>query len=215
MALRILTRWRSRTSPGLIMRISLIVSFFFHLVLLLTFQDAFPLYPDSEDLRTYSVELIRPPVEDMDRGEKADGDIDKSKEETKPLPEETQDTISLDTDDKRYVSYARLIKERIIMHWSYPPEAKNNLVEGRLLVLFSLSKDGTLPRLDITKSSGYSILDQEAAKAIRSSAPFPSFPEHITVSRLNVRASFDYNITAKRSSKNTGGRRQDTGKKKE
>jgi TonB family protein len=198
MTVRILTRWRSRSSPGLIMRISLTISFFFHLVLLLTLQDAFPLYPDSEDLRTYVVELIRPPVEDMDRQEKADGDIDKPKEEAKPLPEETQDTISLDTDDKRYVTYARLIKERIMMHWSYPPEAKNKLVEGRLLVLFSLSRDGALTRLDITKSSGHGILDQEAAKAIRSSSPFPSFPEHVTVSRLNVRASFDYNIASKR-----------------
>jgi TonB family protein len=198
MTVRMLTRWRSRTSPGLIMKISLVISFVFHVVLLLTFKNAFPLYPNPEDLRTYVVELIRPPVEDMDRQEKADGDIDKPKEEAKPLPEETQDTISLDTDDKRYVSYARLIKEKIMIHWSYPPEARNNLVEGRLLVLFSLNREGALTRLDITKSSGHSILDQEAAKAIRASSPFPSFPEHITVSRLNVRANFDYNIASKR-----------------
>ena len=180
------------------MRISLIISFLFHLVLLLTFQNAFPLYPDSEDLRTYVVELIRPPVEDVDRQEKADGDIDKPREETKPVPEETQETISLDTDDKRYVTYARVIKEKIMMHWSYPPEAKKNLVEGRLLVLFSLNREGALTRLDITKSSGHGILDQEAARAIRNASPFPSFPEHITVSRLNVQATFDYYITAKR-----------------
>jgi TonB family protein len=197
MALRMLTSWRSRPSPGLIMKISLTISFLLHLVLILGLRNAFPLYPDSEDLRTYMVELIRPPVEDMDRQEKADGDIDKPKDKAKPVPEETQETISLDTNDKRYVTYARVIKERIMMHWSYPPEAKKNLVEGRLLVLFSLNREGALTRLDITKSSGYGILDQEAAKAIRNASPFPSFPEHITVSRLNVRATFDYCITTK------------------
>jgi TonB family protein len=210
MALRLLTRWRSKTSPGLIMRISLIISFLFHLVLLLTFQNAFSLYPDSEDLRTYVVELIRPPVEDMDRQDKADADIDKPKEEAKPLPKETQETISLDTDDKKYVTYARVIKERIMMHWSYPAEAKKNLVEGRLLVLFSLNREGDLTRLDITKSSGHGILDQEAATAIRNASPFPSFPEHITVSRLNVQASFDYYITTKRGVKKTEDRSQKT-----
>jgi TonB family protein len=198
MALRMLTSRRSRPSPGQIMKITLIISLLFHLVLLLSFRNAFPLYPDSEDLRTYTVELIRPPVEDMDRQEKSNGDIDKPKDKAKPVPEETQETISLDTNDKRYVTYARVIKERIMMNWSYPPEAKKNLVEGRLLVLFSLSRDGALTRLDITKSSGYGILDQEAAKAIRNASPFPSFPEHITVSRLNVRATFDYCITTKR-----------------
>ena len=185
----------------MIMRICLMISVLFHVVLLLSFRDAFPLYTDPEDLRTYEVELLRPPVEDMDRQEKADADIEKLKEEPKPVPEETQETISLDTDDKRYVTYARVIKERIMAHWSYPQEARNNLLEGRLLAVFSLNKEGSLTRLDIRESSGYDILDREAARAIRNASPFPPFPEHITVSRLNVQATFDYYITAKRTKK--------------
>jgi TonB family protein len=198
MAPRIPLSWKNKTSSGMIMRICLMLSILFHVVLLLSFQDAFPLYTDPEDLRTYEVELLRPPVEDMDRQEKADADIEKLKEEPKPASEETQETISLDTDDKRYVTYARVIKERIMAHWSYPQEARNNLLEGRLLVVFSLNKQGSLTRLDIRESSGYDILDREAARAIRNASPFPSFPEHIAVSRLNVQASFDYYITAKR-----------------
>jgi TonB family protein len=201
MGLRIPATWKSKTSPGLIMRISLMISVLFHIVLLLSFQDAFPLYTDPEDLRTYEVELIRPPVEDMDREERADGDIEKLKAEPKPAPEETQETISLDTDDKRYVTYARVIKERIMTRWSYPQEARNNLVEGRLLVVFSLNKEGSLTHLDIRESSGHDILDREAAKAIRNASPFPPFPEQITVSRLNVQATFDYYMTMKRTKK--------------
>jgi len=215
MALKIPAAWKSKTSSALIMRISMTVSVLFHLVLLLSFQDAFPLYTTPEELRTYEVELIRPPVEDMDREEKADGDIEKLKAEPKPPPEESQDTISLDTEDKRYVSYARLIKEQIMVHWSYPQEARNHLLEGRLMVVFSLNKAGALTRLDIQESSGHDILDREAAKAVRNASPFPPFPEQITVSRLNVQATFDYFITSKRAKKEaekkrTEDRRQET-----
>jgi TonB family protein len=215
MALRIPPRLKSSSSAGLIMRISLLVSVLFHIVLLLSFRDAFPLYMNPEDLRTYEVELIRPPVEDMDRTEKADADIDKAKEDPKPAQEETQETISLDTEDKRYVTYARLIKERIMAHWSYPRKARDNLLEGRLLVIFSLDKQGALTRLDVGESSGYDILDLEAAGAIKNASPFPPFPEQITVSRLNVRATFDYHLTTKRKVKNTGARSQKTEEKTE
>jgi protein TonB len=99
-------------------------------------------------------------------------------------------------------------------HWRYPQQARSSLLEGRLLVIFSLNKEGSLTRLDISESSGHEILDREAAGAIRDASPFPPFPEHITVTRLNVRASFDYQLKAKRS-RRTEGRSQKTDEKKE
>jgi putative hydrolase of HD superfamily len=53
--------------------------------------------------------------------------------------EETQETISLDTDDKRYVTYAQAIKERIAGQWKCPKEARRKNLEGRLVALFSLN----------------------------------------------------------------------------
>lgn len=198
MGLAMPANWRSKPTPGLVMRISVLISFLFHVVLLLSFEDAFPLFPDPEELRTFEVELVRPPVEDLDREQKTDLAIARPQSEPKPAAEETQETISLDTEDKRYVSYARLIKERIMMHWSYPPEARKNLIEGRLLAVFSLSKEGTLISLDIKHSSDHEVLDREATRAIRSASPFPPFPENIAVGRLNIEATFDYQITTKR-----------------
>lgn len=198
MALRMPANWKNETSPGLIIRISLLASFLFHLVVFTSFHDAFPLFTEPEDLRIYSVELIRPPVDEMDRDDKEGIDIAKPEGEEIPPGDETQETISLDTDDKRYVSYAGMIRERLNTHWSYPPEARNNLIEGRLLAVFSLNREGALTHLEIRRSSGHEILDREAERAVRSSSPFPSFPEHITVSRLNVEVSFDYRITARR-----------------
>lgn len=180
------------------MRMSVLVSLLLHAMLLFTFRNAFSSYWVREDLRTYKVELIRPPIEDMDNEEKADADVAKAKPEPKPPPsEESQDTISLDTRDKRYVDYARVIKERIMAQWKYPREARESLIEGRLLVLFSLSKQGNMTQIKVTESSGHEILDREAARAVSSAAPFPPFPEHVTVNRLNIKASFDYRIKAK------------------
>lgn len=214
MALKMPAKWKSKTSPRLIMRISLVTSFLFHFVLLMSFQDAFPVYADPEDLRTYTVELIRPPVEDLDREEKGEVDLAKPGEEPQPPADESQDTISLDTDDKRYVDYAQAIKERLKANWSYPPEARNHLIEGSLLLVFSLSREGALTRLEISRASDHEILDREAERAVRAASPFPPFPEHITVGRLNIEVNFDYRITAKRK-KNTEDRIQKTGEKQE
>jgi TonB family protein len=183
-----------------VLRTCLILSLAFHAVMVLALQSAIPTYLAGEDLRIYRVELLRPPVDDMDLTEKPDTDISKPEEPvaSKTSPEETQDTISLDTDDKRYVTYAQAIKERIAGQWKYPQEARKKKLEGRLVALFSLNKEGALTRMDITKSSGHEVLDREAERAVRSAAPFPPFPSTITVSRLNINVSFDYTLSKKR-----------------
>lgn len=183
-----------------ILRLCLIVSLVFHAVLVFTLQTAFPTYLAGEDLRIYRVDLIRPPVEDLDMDVKPDTDISKPQEPvtSQASSEDTQETISLDTDDKRYVSYAQAIKERIAGQWKYPQEARKKKLEGRLVALFSLDREGALTRLDITKTSGHDVLDREAERAIQSAAPFPPFPSTITVSLLNINVSFDYALARRK-----------------
>ena len=183
----------------MIMRICLGVSLVLHVSFVLAFPKAFPwAWQEAEELRTYQVEFIRPPVEDLEQDDLADGEMGKAREKDTPIPEDSQDTISLDTQDKRYVSYARIIKESIMGQWGYPPEARENLIEGKLMVVFSLSRNGHLTGIQIVRSSGHSILDDEALRAIRTAAPFPSFPDNISVARLNIKANIDYRITARR-----------------
>ena len=180
------------------MKICLIVSFFFHGIFVLAFQEAFPWAFAEEELRTYTVEFIRPPVEDLEKDDLSDGEMGKAEKTDTPEPAESQDTISLDTLDKRYVPYTRIIKDSIMRQWQYPPEARENLIEGKLLVLFSLGRNGDLKGVRILTSSGYAMLDHEAVRAIRAASPFPSFPDHITVTRLNIKASIDYRIASHR-----------------
>jgi TonB family protein len=178
----------------MVMRISLIVSLLFHVCILIVAQKAFPITWVAEPLRTYHVELLRPPMDPLDDEDTTGADLAKINPEEKTLPEETEDTISLDTKDKKYTSYAKVIKARLMQHWKYPREAWENLIEGKVLVVFSLNRQGYLKEIKIIKPSGYDILNKEAERAIRSAAPFPPFPGSVTVARLNINADFAYKL---------------------
>ena len=202
MARQMIKRSRNNSLPihsGMVMRISLILSLCFHVLIFLVFQKAFPLDWAVEELRTYSVELIRPPVEDINPDEISETDGAQTKPEQRAGPEDSQDTISLDTRDKRYAPYAKIIKEKILRHWRYPEEAMENLLEGKLLVIFSLVSEGNMTKAQIINTSGHQILDTEATRAIEAASPFPPFPEHITLNRLNIKASFVYRLTTRKS----------------
>lgn len=183
---------------GMVMRISLIISSAFHLVAILAFPEIFSLPLAAEELRTYTVDLIRPPVEEIGPEQTAGVDMAPVAQEKRPGLQHDQETISLDTKDKRYVSYAKLIKDKISQNWKYPPEARQRLLEGKLMAIFSLGRDGNLTQIGIIQNSGHEILDSEAIRAVRAASPFPPFPEHISVGRLNVKATFDYRLTSRK-----------------
>ena len=183
---------------GKVMKICLVVSLLIHLSLLLGIQKAFPVNWFPEPLQTYHVELIRPPIDPLDDEEGSGMDLAKIKPDEEESPEKVEDTISLDTKDERYVSYAKVIKERLMRHWEYPREARENLIEGRVLVLFSLNRQGQLKDIKILGRSSYEILDKETLKTIRNASPFPSFPGSVTVKKLNIKASFGYRLTSRR-----------------
>lgn len=181
-----------------VMRTSLIISLSFHVCVLLVIQKTFPVNWISKPLRTYHVELLREPVDLLDDEEPARTDFTRIRSEHKTSPEQTEDTISLNTKDERYSSYARIIKKKLMRHWTYPREAWENLIEGNVLVLFTLNREGHLKDIRILQPSSSDILDQEAARAIRAAVPFPPFPGSVTVVRLNIKANFAYKLTPRR-----------------
>ena len=86
----------------------------------------------------------------------------------------------------------------ILSQWQYPPQARRMLMEGRLMLVFHLDKQGRLKGIDIERSSGHGLLDEEAIRAVSEASPFPPFPSHIDVKRLNIKAAFDYRLKSKR-----------------
>lgn len=150
----------------------------------------------TKPLRTFHVELFRPPVDPLDENKTAGMNLSGIKPEKMKQAEETEDTISLDTKDKKYISYAKVIKESLVNNWEYPGKARQNLIEGQVLVIFRLNRQGQLKDIRILKSSTFDILDGETTRAIRTAAPFPPFPGSVTVKKLNIKANFTYRLTA-------------------
>jgi len=176
-----------------IVLITFLLSITIHVSAIVAFQGVSLVREFRIKPRTYRVDLIRPPIKEiMESSKEKDTASDQIRSE---LPVKTREaTISLDTDDSAYHPYTKVIKQRIRDHWVYPLSARQNLIQGRLLIVFRLDRGGNLIDCKTAYSSGHEILDSHALKAIRSAAPFPSFPENIRVEFLNIRASFAYKL---------------------
>ncbi|MDO9585686.1 MAG: energy transducer TonB [Syntrophales bacterium] len=107
------------------------------------------------------------------------------------LPEET---VSLNSSDKRYAPYLIKIKKKIGKIWSYPRQASERKKEGTTKVRFSLDKNGKLVESRIVSSSGHDLLDREALDVVRAAAPYEPFPININLSRLHILAAFHYRL---------------------
>ena len=202
MALKTIKHAISPSSPPSrrrVMRGAVIISVLFHVCVLFTIQRAFPMNWEKKPLKTYRVELIRPPLDSLKNEDDAgDTDLSKLKPSMKSRLKETEDTISLDTKDKRYSSYANTIKKVLMDHWMYPQEALKDLIEGDVLVLFTLDRQGCLNDIRIIQPSAEDMLDNEVVRAIRSAVPFPPFPDSVAVEKLNIKANFAYRLTTPR-----------------
>ena len=107
-------------------------------------------------------------------------------------PNNKEGPVRLDTSEPKYVSYFTSIKRAIEHVWEYPESALKLGLQGKLVMEFTISGDGRLEGTRLIRSSGFSVLDQEAARAVQAAAPFHAIPPWIGKSRLEVVASFEY-----------------------
>jgi len=106
--------------------------------------------------------------------------------------ERREKALRLDTREPKYVSYFASIKRAIESVWQYPEPALRHGLQGKLLLEFTISGNGELERTRLIRSSGFSVLDQEAVRAVEAASPFHPIPAWIGRSRLDVIASFEY-----------------------
>ena len=116
----------------------------------------------------------------------------------KGMPEKRQgdDSVTLDTDEFKFISYNRWLKLKVESVLRYPELAAMSGYQGTLYIKFDIMKDGSLGSLELLKSSGYKILDDEALRAIRASAPFQPLPDDWHMERYSVRAAVLFYLNA-------------------
>lgn len=116
-------------------------------------------------------------------------DIDELARKGMPEKNPGDDSVTLDTDEFKFISYNRWLKIKVESVLKYPELAAISGYQGALFIKFDIMKDGSLGGLEVLKSSGYRILDDEALRSIRASAPFQPLPDDWNMERYSIRAA--------------------------
>jgi protein TonB len=86
-------------------------------------------------------------------------------------------TPATETAGQRYLrEQFAYIRERVMARLTYPPLARRQGWSGVVRVEFTIRDDGTIEDLRIVTSSGRSLLDRQALRAVQAAAPFPPPP---------------------------------------
>ncbi len=111
--------------------------------------------------------------------ERLEAQIQKQQEEYQKRPK--RKFIGTQIKDTRFTDYINKWHQKVekIGNENYPIEAKNNKLYGSLNVTVSIKSDGVLESIQINKSSGHKILDENVLDTIRKSAPFEPFSDEM------------------------------------
>jgi len=86
--------------------------------------------------------------------------------------------ISANTKEYVYAAYMRGWVDRIerVGNLNYPQQAREQHLHGDVILTVGLNRDGSLNNIDITQSSGNSVIDKAAIAIVKLCAPFPPLP---------------------------------------
>jgi len=86
--------------------------------------------------------------------------------------------------------YMRDLEQRIKRNWS-PPKGDSS---KRVVITFTIARDGRLLTHKVTKSSGVPMADRAAMSAIELTAPFRPLPPEFKGQSVPIEFTFDYNV---------------------
>jgi TonB family protein len=84
-----------------------------------------------------------------------------------------------------FVSYYRMLSLLIQQQIQYPESAKTRGFGGSVYLAFTIDAEGTLVEVMVKRSSGHSLLDETALRAVKRAAPFPRLPQDLEQQELN------------------------------
>jgi TonB family protein len=102
--------------------------------------------------------------------------------------------ILSDTHGYDFTNYLKLMADQTRAKWyAGMPDAARQGQKGRVVVVFTVLRDGTAPDLRIVAGSGTQSLDEAATAAIQSASPFPQLPAAFNDNQIVVQFAFLYN----------------------
>lgn len=90
--------------------------------------------------------------------------------------------ITAQTKEYRFASYEEAWRKKVerIGTLNFPDEAVRARLTGDVRLSVTLSADGSVKDIKITKYSGHKVLDDAALRIVKMAAPYASFPEDIS-----------------------------------
>src|SRR2546428_13292240 len=102
--------------------------------------------------------------------------------------------ILSDTHGYDFEKYLDALTQQVRAKWySGMPDSARQGQKGRVVVIFTVLRDGTSQDLRIVSGSGTESLDQAAATAVQSASPFSQLPADFSDNRIVVQFAFIYN----------------------
>ena len=130
-------------------------------------------------------QFVKPTQDDLERYAMVDKDNEKVGSEN---------SVTLDTRDLMYTAYLQGLKNRIELIWKYPESARQDGIQGDLVMKFSISKSGRVESVELIRSSGYPQLDDAAKRALMDADPFNPLPDNWKKDSFTITGTFVYRL---------------------
>jgi protein TonB len=92
---------------------------------------------------------------------------------SQPMGVQTMPVRSSPAPQRDYGWLAETLRDRIEELKRYPPMARMNNWQGKVVLKFVVTEDGTVESLEVVQSSGHAVLDEAAMETIRRASPLP------------------------------------------
>jgi protein TonB len=90
------------------------------------------------------------------------------------------------TEEQMKQVYGQSISRQIKRYQKYPERAQRLGWEGTAEILLRIAADGKVAGVTLSKSSGKSVLDEEALNMVRRATPLPAAPQDLRGRELTV-----------------------------
>lgn len=97
-------------------------------------------------------------------------------------------------DNPRKWAYVESLRRKIGGNARYPEYARRTRQQGAADVVFAVRENGEVEGVKLSSSSGFIVLDVEALRNVRESAPFGPVPDSVAESPLTVRLTLTYEL---------------------
>jgi TonB family protein len=103
--------------------------------------------------------------------------------------------ILSDTHGYDFTNYLNRLTDQVRRKWyeRIPDTVRLGRQQGRVVLIFTVLRDGTSQNVRIVAGSGAASLDQAAASAVQSASPFSRLPDDFNDTQIIVQLTFSYN----------------------